>query len=252
MAINQSLLALACGDSYGSYFEMAGLQGVTFDMQKLPNKSVDINITDDTKMANILLKHYKKHKNIKSTILLKEYRHWAMDEGRKDGIGLHTKQILVDKSKDKDSQGNGALMRNIPFGIELIKDGYSFEKAVKIMNDESALTHKNETIFIANRLSLDLAINGTDVLERDEYRDVLSQLKYGDTAWVIYSLYIVIKTLKKDCSFIDGFKYIVSLGGDTDTNCAIYGAIKGCKENISDSLNINDFLNTVMLKRLEE
>jgi len=112
-------------------------------------------------------------------------------------------------------------MRNIPFGVKLIEDGYSFDEAVSLMNQESAITHKNETIFICNKLALDLAINGTDILQKSDYKDILKKLKYGDTAWVIHSLYIVIEALKKDCSFIDGFKYIVSVGGDTDTNCAM-------------------------------
>jgi len=225
MPINQSLLALACGDSYGSYFEMMGLQGAKFDIDKLPNKSVEVNITDDTKMATILLKHYIKHKIIHVEKLSDEYRVWARTDGREDGIGIHTYDVLIKNEKNKNSQGNGALMRNIPFGCELIKDGYSFEEAVSLMNQESAITHENETIFMSNRLALDLAINGLNALEKNEYKDILSQLKYGNTAWVIYSLHIVIETLKKDYSFIDGFKYIVSLGGDTDTNCAIYGAI---------------------------
>jgi len=46
--------------------------------------------------------------------------------------------------------------------------------------------------------------------------------------------------IKKDCSFIDGFKYIGSLGGDTDTNCAIYGAIKSYR--CDEDLYYNDFL----------
>ena len=33
------------------------------------------------------------------------------------------------------------------------------------------------------------------------------------------------------------------LGGDTGINCAIYGVIRDCKQNIDNSLNINDFLN---------
>ncbi|MBT5934607.1 MAG: hypothetical protein HOG88_04590 [Sulfurimonas sp.] len=48
-------------------------------------------------------------------------------------------------------------MRVIPFGVELVKDGYSFEAAVSLMNQDSAITHKNETIFMANRLALDIA-----------------------------------------------------------------------------------------------
>ena len=250
--LSKSLLALACGDSYGSYFEMMGLQGTTFDIEKLPNKPVEIKITDDTKMAIILLKHYRKYKSIKADILFKDYRHWALTDGKTDGIGWHTKQILVDKSKDKDSQGNGALMRNIPFGLELIKDGYSFDEAVDIMNKESAITHKNETIFITNRLALDLAINGIEVLEYPIYKGILSKLEYGDTAWVVHSLYIIIEALKKNLSFIDGFKYIVAQGSDTDTNCAIYGAIRGYKEDISKVVDINEFLPLAIIKFLEE
>lgn len=249
--VNKSLLALACGDSYGSYFEMMGLEGTTFDIDKLPNIPVEVKITDDTKMANILFKHYLKYKSIKTDILLDSYKQWAIKDGWQDGIGLHTQQILCNKKTDKDSQGNGALMRNIPFGLELLKDGYSFDDAVSIMNKESALTHENETIFITNRLALDLAVNGIEVLDYLIYKDILSKLKYGDTAWVIHSLYIVIETLKRDFNFIDGFKYIVSQGGDTDTNCAIYGAIKGYQEDMNDSLNVLDFLTTNILHQLK-
>ena len=65
---NKSLLALACGDSYGSYYENMGLNGKLFDINKLPNKSPNKIITDDTKMANILLKHYLYYKTIKLDI----------------------------------------------------------------------------------------------------------------------------------------------------------------------------------------
>jgi len=239
---NKSILALACGDSYGSYFEMAGLMGDVFDIDSLPDVPVQKRITDDTKMAVILLEHYKNHKEIKSNILIDSYREWAVKDGQTDGIGMHTYKVLVKKSTYKDSQGNGALMRVIPFGIELINDGYSLEETVQLMNQDSALTHSNSTIFMANRLSLDIAINGVEVLKKSIYIDILSKLKIGDTAWVIYTLYLVIEALKKNLSFVEGFKYIVSYGGDTDTNCAIYGAIRGYNEDIEDEVNIGNFL----------
>ena len=248
--INKSLLALACGDSYGSYYEMMGLMGKSFDIEKLPDTPVETAITDDTKMAAILLKHYIQNKDLKPSILLKDYQQWAIREGNEDGIGIHTKDVLVHNSKNKDSQGNGALMRNISFGCQLIKDGYSFEDAVDMMNEDSSLTHTNETIYQANSLALDLAVNGISALTKDVHKSILSRLRFGKTAWVIYSLYIVIEALKQDLSFIDGFKYIVSVGGDTDTNCAILGAIKGNKEDISNSLNIEFFLNNKIEKYL--
>ncbi len=240
--INLSLLALACGDSYGSYYEMAGLRGDTFDIKKLPNMPTQPRITDDTKMATILLKHYKKYKTIKYSMLLKSYQKWAKIEGYADGIGIHTSSILLNDSLNKDSQGNGALMRNIPTGVELIKDGYTLDEAITIINQESSLTHKNKIIFETNKLSLDLAINGIEALGKQEYQEILSILRYGNTAWVIYTLYMVIDTLKQGFNFLDGFKYIVSKGGDTDTNCAIYAAIKGAQEDITKEVNIGDFL----------
>ena len=155
---NNSLLALACGDSYGSHYEYEGLCGCKFKISSLPSKPCYQNITDDTKMATILYHHYKKYNSLKVDILNKEYQSWAKRDGDKDGIGVHTKDVLVYSKSDKDSQGNGALMRNIPFGIALIEDAYSFEEAVELMNIDSAITHKNEVIFLANRLALDLAV----------------------------------------------------------------------------------------------
>ncbi len=229
---NRSLLALACGDSYGSYYERYGLAGVTFDILKLPNTPIEKKITDDTKMATILLEHYKRYDKLDTDFLLKNYVHWAKTDGQKDGIGLHTYDVLIKNKKDKDSQGNGALMRVIPFGLKLIDDGYTFDEAIEMMNIDSALTHENDTIFLSNRLCLDIAVNGIEVLDKSEYKQIVSKLKSGDTAWVIHTLFIVIKVLKMNLNFLDSFKQIVSVSGDTDTNCAIFGAIKGYKDNI--------------------
>jgi len=249
--MNHSLLGLACGDSYGSYYEMDGLMGVKYDIKQLPNNSATPIITDDTKMAIILLQHYRKYKNIDVEKLYEEYRAWAIIDGKIDGIGLHTAEVLLNNKHDKDSQGNGALMRVIPFGVELIKDGYSFEETVSLMNRDSAITHANETIFMANRLSLDIALNGISVIEKVIYKDFICKLHNGCTAWVMHSLCVVIETLKMDISFLDGFKHIVSKGGDTDTNCAIYGAIRACSEDVYKSLHIADFLTKGIVAKLK-
>jgi ADP-ribosylglycohydrolase len=246
---NNSLLALACGDSYGSHYEYEGLCGSKFKISSLPDKPRFQNITDDTKMATILYQHYRKHKTLKVEILTQEYRSWAKRDGDKDGIGMHTKDVLVWLKPDKDSQGNGALMRNIPFGIALIEDGYSFEEAVEMMNLDSSITHKNEIIFIANRLALDLAVNGLKVLKKDNYKSIVDRLKFGQTSWVIYTLYIVIEALKHKRKFLTGFKYITSMGGDTDTNCAIYGTILGYNKDICDELDIDEFVNINDIKK---
>jgi len=242
MASNTSLLALTCGDSYGAPYEKEGLAGVRFNIEDLPDRIIKPLVTDDTKMSMILLKHYKRYKTLHVESLLQEYKTWAKEDGLQDGIGIHTREILMQNKTDKNSQGNGALMRVLPFGVQLIKDGYGFEEAVRLMNADSAITHDNETIFMANKLALDIALSGLNVLEKPIYRKIITKLHLGSSAWVIHSLYIVIEALKKDLSFLEGFKYIVSYGGDTDTNCAIYGAIKGAKEDIRDSMKVEEFL----------
>jgi len=241
---DNSLTALACGDSYGSHYELEGLMGCRFNIASLPNKPKYPNITDDTKMASILLNHYKTYKTLKIDILTSQYQKWARLEGDRDGIGIQTKKVLLEGFSDKSSQGNGALMRCIPFGIALVEDGFSFEEAVNMMNKDASITHANETVFFTNRFTLDITLNGLEAINKPIYKNLLSKLHYGHTAWVIHTLHIVLDALQKNQSFLDGFQYITSLGGDTDTNCAIYGAVLGYKKDIKEELSLQDFLNT--------
>lgn len=44
----------------------------------------------------------------------------------------------------------------LPFALQLIQGGYIFEDASAFINNYSAWTHKNQTIFISNRLHLDI------------------------------------------------------------------------------------------------
>lgn len=249
--INKYLLALACGDSYGSFYEYEGLCGHKFNIKKLPKYPIKPNITDDTIMAKMALEHYMKYKTVIEDELLATYKKWAITSGLDDGIGIHTYNVLVKNVCDKDSQGNGALMRNIPFALQMYEDGYSFHECVKMMNTDSFLTHQNDTIAVTNQLSLDLAINGIGVLSKDEYKDIISKLHYGDTAWVIHSLYIVIEALKQNLNYTKGFKYITSIGGDTDTNCAIFGAIKSFKYDVTKELDISKFVDINSIKLFE-
>ena len=235
-----ALLTLACGDAYGNAYEMDGLFGEKFDKESLPDQAKIKNYTDDTKMAMILWLHYSNYRTIKEDKLFEAYVNWAENDGVADGIGIHTAAVLLRGETNKSSQGNGALMRVLPFGLRLIEEGMPFDNAVEMINIDAALTHDNEVIRITNRLCLDLAVNGLDVLNKDEYSDILSMLKSGHSAWVIYTLNDVIDVLKMDLDILSGFKELVSRGGDTDTNCAIYGAIRGYKKNLE--LNLDHFL----------
>ncbi len=237
MKSKNSLLALACGDAYGNIYEMDGLSGMTFDKTSLPDEAEIRNYTDDTKMAMILWVHYSEYGTINEEKLFEAYADWAQKDGYADGIGIHTAAVLLRGEIDKISQGNGVLMRVLPFGLRLIEEGTPFDDAVDMVNIDASLTHDNEVIKITNRLCLDIAVNGLEVLHKDEYTNILSQLKSGYSAWVIYSLNDVLDVLRMDVGLLDGFKELVSRGGDTDTNCAIYGAIRGYRDTFKLDLN---------------
>ncbi len=235
-----ALLTLACGDAYGNAYEMEGLIGTRFEKSTLPNEAKIKNYTDDTKMAMILWDHYTQYETIKEDILFKAYAKWAEEDGFADGIGIHTAVVLLKGETDKSSQGNGVLMRVLPFGLRLIEEGMLFDDVMRMVNKDASLTHDNDIIKISNRLCLDIAVNGLDVLKKDEYTDILSQLRRGYSAWVIYTVNDVLDVLKMDLPILDGFKELVSRGGDTDTNCAIYGAIRGYKKDLV--LSLDDYL----------
>jgi len=235
-----ALLTLACGDAYGNAYEMDGLVGVKFDKEVLPNEAKMKTFTDDTKMAMILWNHYSEYGTIVEEKLFKAYAKWAEADGFADGIGIHTAAVLLRGETDKSSQGNGVLMRVLPFGLRLIEEGRSFEEAVEMMNIDAALTHDNEVVKVTNRLCLDIALNGLSVLDKEEYADTLGKLKPGHSAWVIYTVYDVLDVLKMDLSILEGFKELVSRGGDTDTNCAIYGAIRGYRDELE--VDLDDYL----------
>jgi ADP-ribosylglycohydrolase len=66
---------------------------------------------------------------------------------------------------------------------------------------------------------------------------------------VIYTLYDVLDVLKMDLSIHEGFKELVSRGGDTDTNCAIYGAIRGYVEVLK--IPLDNYLDRTLRKLLK-
>lgn len=243
-----SLLTLACGDAYGNVYEMDGLFGKTFDKSRLPDEAEIKQYTDDTKMAMILWLHYSEYGTIVEEKLFEAYAKWAEEDGYADGIGIHTAAVLLRGETDKSSQGNGVLMRVLPFGLRLIEEGMAFENAVDLVNKDAALTHDNEIIRITNRFCLDIAVNGLSVLEKPEYSSLLSGLRQGYSAWVIYTLYDVLEVLKMDLDILDGFKELVSRGGDTDTNCAIYGAIRGYRDEFE--LDLDNYLDRASQKIL--
>ena len=209
---SNALMGLAMGDMFGSTFECLGLSGNLFllnGIADLPDHPpVGSFTTDDTFMAVTLLN------NVISGWDAASYHaalaEWSGTElAAYQGIGTHTSMVL-NHGYEGTSQGNGCLMAILPAAIFLIDNGYSQEELTQWMYEVQAVTQHEANVEAA------LFLLGYDVEVN---------IQQGDSAWVANSLGAVTDALNNASSMVEGFQQIVSIGGDTDTNAAIYGAI---------------------------
>jgi ADP-ribosylglycohydrolase len=246
-----SMLALACGDSYGKAYE---LKNTKVTIEDLPNYPADKSITDDTHMAYLALQNVLQNKQIDTLSLLEDYKQWAMEFGYAEGIGIHTADVLLRGKTDKISEGNASLMRCLPYMLALKELGFDDASILEQMKVESALTHCGDVIIDANMICYLTAINKKDVVI-EHYLDTLEEafeIEPTNTAWVINTLNIILDTWKdrRELGFLNGFKKIVSMGGDTDTNCAVYGAMFGFSVDIRDEIDIEQWLEPDWIEKI--
>jgi len=225
----KSLFFLKEGDKYGSPYEERGLVGEKFNITKLPNKP-EGKETDDSKMASIAFR-YARSDFFDIKAIKEEYIKWAKDEGADDGIGYQTEAALLGNFVDDKGQGNGSLMRCIPYMLLLHKKGYSLSSIREMMTAEASITHPNKEVLRLNFTFFLIALRGDLQPLKFLPEEYKVKIKAGHSAWMYYTAFIVIEALKKNFkNHYQGFKYITSFGGDTDTNCAVYGAIRGARD----------------------
>ena len=104
----------------------------------------------------ILWEHYSWYGTIVEEELFKAYAKWAEEDGTADGIGIHTAGVLLRGKSDKSSQGNGVLMRVIPFGLRLVEEGMDFEEAMNQRVEIAEQYWQREKATLDKRVSLSI------------------------------------------------------------------------------------------------
>ena len=159
-------------------------------------------------------------------------------------------------SSDEKQNGNGSLMRILPFGFYL--QNHSIEERWKIMGEVSSLTHSHIRsvigCFIYTELVMDL-MNGFGKLESYQLMkervsgflkdnipsneleifgrildsDIrnLKETDIKSTPYVVYTLESVLWCFLRQDNFKDSVLTGVNLGGDTDTIGGLVGGISG-------------------------
>lgn len=237
-------------------------------------------ITDDGELTlqafRALFTYYCTETNNKSLddLLFENYKQWF--DSRPFDIGNTTRNAFADNySKEtmksaaidlnSESESNGALMRCISFGIFAYILNLDETELYRLVEIDVSFTHSKQcvvnVVYAYTMIIYMLLKDKTNDeiydklvaigIEKDDMklldliynyelpRDVNTQI-----GWDAHAFSLTLYCLFNEMSFEKSMEYVLSLGGDTDTNAAIVGGIIGTKYGI-DSIPLYNVLKIV-------
>jgi ADP-ribosylglycohydrolase len=261
-----AMLGLAVGDALGAQVEFADAK-VAREVVERGLGMVDSRYwaagqwTDDTALALELAESIGEHGLLDVDDVARRYIRWAVTDGR--GIGRATGAALTGASDAADARrrasdfharsgmgaGNGTVMRCAPIGLAARDLGEARTAAVA----DAQLTHGHPAAapasaalcaaLLALREGVDpLAAARSEVqgpLELEQAlelaaaheREALAALATGPAAGACWTtLAIGLCGLAQFGDYEPGIAWAISLGGDTDTNAAVAGALLGYRD----------------------
>lgn len=263
--VQRALLGFAIGDALGVPYEFrANRNGhlcVDFDD---PNEEYRGCWSDDTSMVLATMDALCKYSpsDTQNDWLMESmhnYVNWLKNgeytsTGKAFGIGgttarslkRFTKNIPIDQTGDKDFRfnGNGALMRLFPLAFYDSISDRSIESFVK-------LTHAHEFNIVCCKYYVMLLQYYIDIMRGKENvrnlkmisqdREIISSINENEiprTGFVYHSLLSAMYCLFTTSSYKEAVLKCVNMGGDTDTNAAICGAVAGIKYGFNEENGI--------------
>jgi len=258
-----SILGLAIGDALGAPFEFRRRTRVAFPLPafELPWMGFPPGTwTDDTAMArNLWLSLIDRSGSLDLDDVRERHLAW-LDSGPPD-VGNQTRLALqeaaagdpeparavFDRRGPEVSAGNGSVMYCAPLGVARARTpGVLIDEAPAL----SQLTHWDGrcqtaclavTTAIAALVRGDAAdaavLNSLAVVSDREGGEELEflvgeagrsrQIDGPDQGFCLFTAAIALQVAGEELDFEDGLRYVVGLGGDTDTNAAVAGALLG-------------------------
>jgi ADP-ribosyl-[dinitrogen reductase] hydrolase len=259
------VLGLALGDALGAPFEFRRREEVPDPLPafELPWQGRPAGTTtDDTGMARNLVRSLVTAGALDTVDLARRHAVWYRSEP--PGVGSLTRRVLerVDRTGalaelvarqiweqrgPEVSAGNGSVMYCAPLGaFRASRPELLFEEAPAL----SAITHWDErcrTACLAVTLAIAAMVRGEEpgsaveaavaaVLEREggeELEHLVAEagrarrIDGPDMGFALFTAGIGLQVASEAPAFEEGLRRVVSLGGDTDTNGAVAGALLG-------------------------
>lgn len=225
------ILGAVFGDLVGSRFQLFPIKTKNF---KLITK--ESHFTDDTIMTLAIEKAVKEAKddfNLLSKLAVKYMRKYYLLYPALDYGLLFKEWLTSDNPKPYGSFGNGGAMRVSACGVYYDK----LEDSLKCAEAVTKVTHNHPEgmkAALATTKAIYLARNGYDKeyiknsLEKEynlnfKLEEIRKEFKFNSKA--SYTMPAALACFLESNSFIDAIRNAVSLGGDSDTICAITGSV---------------------------
>jgi ADP-ribosyl-[dinitrogen reductase] hydrolase len=259
-----SLLGLALGDALGAPFEFLRAGNVPDPVPALEQPWLDLppgSTTDDTAMARNLARSLADRGGLDPDDLVRRHLEWFATDP--PDVGTLTRRVLKRAAAGEDataaaraiwqergpevSAGNGSVMYCAPLGLAFANRP---SELVELAPALSVLTHHDErcrTAVLAVTLAVAALVRGQDrraaaesaltaVLGRDggeELEFLVEQLGRSraidgpDQGFCLFTAGAGLQALLRFDAFEPALRHVVGLGGDTDTNAAVAGALLG-------------------------
>jgi ADP-ribosylglycohydrolase len=258
-----SVLGLALGDALGAPFEFRRAEQIPSPVPafELPWMGLPPGTTtDDTAMArNLIRSLIANDGHLDPADVLRRHVEW-LATGPPD-VGNLTRRVLsrardgatdpareyVEQRGPEVSAGNGSVMYCAPLGIAYASRPDELTDAAPAL---SAITHWDErcrTACLAVTLVVAALVRGDEpreavvravgaVSEREGAEEleelvdtagVTRPIDGPDQGFVLFTAAVALRTAAQAPPFDEGLRAVVALGGDTDTNAAVTGALLG-------------------------
>ena len=263
-----SVLGLALGDALGAPFESRRAHDVPSPLPAFELPWMDLppgTWTDDTAMARNLSRSLIAERGALATNdVLHRHLEWLATHPH--GVGALTRRVLsrardgardpafeyVQEHGPEVSAGNGSVMYCAPLGVSYARRQ---EELYTLAPALSAITHWDErcrTACLAVTLSVASLVRGerayeaiVDAIAAVVERDGGEELEYlvaeagrarpvdgPDMGYTLFTAGLALQVTAEGADFEDGLRHVVSLGGDTDTNAAVAGALLGAVHGV--------------------
>ena len=252
------VLGLALGDALGAPFEFRRRGEIPDPVPAFERAWMGLapgHGTDDTAMARNLCRSLAERGRLDTQDVLRRHLGWLATDP--PDVGTLTRRVLggirdgvpdaaaryVSERGPEISAGNGSVMYCAPLGaFRAARPDLLVEEAPAL----SAITHWDErcrTACLAVTTAVAALVRGEgprEAVEHELYRDGGAELEYlvgeagrarpidgPDQGFTFFTAGIALQVAAAGGPFEEGLRYVVSLGGDTDTNAAVTGALLG-------------------------